>query len=288
MSDSKALRGIFCPLTTPFNHRGELYPAKIRSNVARLARTTLSGYVVGDEPGEGFRLTAAEREQLFSLSSEAAGGEKTLIAAVSADSNAESLQLACAAQRSGYGFVAARPVRGAGSNAEALQSLYFRTLADRSPLPVLVCGADGLSAATAQALAGHPNVAAIGLDGGSVDALAGLLAAGVTTLWGSEASLSAAWRAGARGFILPLANAVPFYLLCIEEALRTRDDAAADELTSRAAVAFERAYGELGVAGLKRALDLRGGYGGVPRLPETPISPAEATAIEAMLDGLAS
>ena len=290
MSDSKALRGIFCPLTTPFNHAGALYPAKIRHNVARLERTTLAGYWVGDEAGEGARLTTAERRELLGLTAEAAGESKTLAAAVSAESVAESTELADAARAAGYQFAVARSVRDAGpaERAQALQLLYFRTLADRSSLPLIVVsgGARALPVESLLRLAEHPNVAAVCLDDAEPDALAALLGAGVTALCGSERQMAGAARRGAG--ILPLANVIPFYLLCLEEALRTREDAAADELAARASGAFERLYAELGAAGLKRGVDLRGGYGGAPRLPEAPLPPSAATAVERLLDGLAS
>jgi len=40
------LPGIFVPVTTPFDRDGEPYQAKVRHNVEKWNRTTLSGYVV--------------------------------------------------------------------------------------------------------------------------------------------------------------------------------------------------------------------------------------------------
>ncbi len=98
---SAPFRGVYCPIATPFDHRGDLYPTKIRHNLARLNRTGLAGYVVGDLAGEGSRLATDERIRLFVEVASAADDNKTLIAAVSSASNAEALRLAQAAAESG-------------------------------------------------------------------------------------------------------------------------------------------------------------------------------------------
>lgn len=85
----------------------------------------------------------------------------------------------------------------------------------------------------------------------------------------------------------PLANAVPYVYQTIFEAERSREfDAAADwrERLKPAQAAFER----FGVAGLKSVMDRFGYYGGPPRLPRTPLKPAESAEMAAAFDGLRS
>ena len=55
------LRGVYCPISTPFDPAGELNPTKIRQNVNRLGRTALAGYVVGSVVGEGPLRSELER-----------------------------------------------------------------------------------------------------------------------------------------------------------------------------------------------------------------------------------
>ena len=40
------LQGIFPPLTTPFDHAGNLYATKVQHNVEKWNKTSLTGYVV--------------------------------------------------------------------------------------------------------------------------------------------------------------------------------------------------------------------------------------------------
>jgi 4-hydroxy-2-oxoglutarate aldolase len=49
------IQGIFPPITTPFDASGDIYPAKVRHNVEKWNRTTLSGYVVMGSTGESVR-----------------------------------------------------------------------------------------------------------------------------------------------------------------------------------------------------------------------------------------
>ena len=278
-----SFRGVYCPLATPFDHRGDLYPSKIRHNLARLQRTNLAGYLAGDETGEGARLSGEEKRRLFGEIAQASTGDKTLIAAVSSAGNFESLRLAEAAKEAGFAFVAARPV---GGEAAPVQTLYFRALADQSPLPLILLngGRDRISTDLLLEIGRHPNVAALCDDGDDVAALVG---GGKPFIAAREDRFCADWDSGARAFLLPLANAIPFYLLCLEEAMRTRDEAAGRDSEARGQQAFETVCKQFGPAGLKRAMDLRGAFGGSPRLPGLPLTPSEAAEVTRLLDGLA-
>ena len=53
----RKLRGVLCPVVTPFDYAGELYPAKLRHNLAKLGRTRIAAYVLTSWDGEGSLLT---------------------------------------------------------------------------------------------------------------------------------------------------------------------------------------------------------------------------------------
>jgi 4-hydroxy-2-oxoglutarate aldolase len=59
------LHGIFPPITTPFNHEGELWKVKLQHNIEKWNVTGLAGYVVCGSTGESVMLTAEEKIQLF-------------------------------------------------------------------------------------------------------------------------------------------------------------------------------------------------------------------------------
>ena len=54
------LQGIYPPIATPFNHKGELYKAKVQHNIEKLNIVNLSGYVVCGSTGESARLVMVD------------------------------------------------------------------------------------------------------------------------------------------------------------------------------------------------------------------------------------
>ena len=59
------LQGVFPPITTPFDHAGNLYRAKLFHNIERLNDVALSGYIVGGSTGESPLISTEERIQVF-------------------------------------------------------------------------------------------------------------------------------------------------------------------------------------------------------------------------------
>ncbi|MCB1021624.1 MAG: dihydrodipicolinate synthase family protein [Acidobacteria bacterium] len=288
----RKLRGVLCPVATPFDYAGELYPAKLRHNLAKLGRTRIAAYVLTSWDGEGSLLSGEEGKRVWDLAIDAAEG-RPCIAAPSAESVHEAAALAKAAKAAGCQGVRLRSpadYRGPGDEARAM--LFLRSVADRCELPV-ACAVDArrpLSPTSAAQLAQHPNVAGVLYRGHDAGWMQSFVDAGgvADLLWaGREDHWRQAWELGSRTAELALANVVPFHLLSIEEALRTRDTAAAEELIDRAAGAAE-IPSLFGPAGLKAAMDLRGSYGGAPRLPLVAVDVDAKSEIEKRLAGLAS
>lgn len=283
------LRGVLCPIATPFNHRGELYVTKIRHNLSRLGLTKLSGVIVGSTWGEGPLLGETD---LFKLWSETKSGvvEGTqLIAAAGAESVAETLGRCRFARETGFAAAWIAPHRTFASE-PGLQLLYFRSIADRSPLPVIVGEVDRsvLPASEAAKLAAHPNIAAICSQDEPLQHLKPLIGTeGCAALSSQLAGVAQALAGGIKAVVLPLANVLPFHLISIEEAVRTRENDAAIDLEKRLE-AIDALTLRHGVPGLKHAMDLRGYFGGDPRLPLKRVSLDAQAAIEEALDGLSS
>ena len=283
------LRGVLCPIATPFNHRGELYITKIRHNLSRLGLTKLSGVILGSTWGEGPLLAEAELFKLWDEAKAGAGGEGQLIAGAGAESVTETLGRCRFAHETGFTAVWIAPHRTFALD-PGLQLLYFRSIADRSPLPVIVGEVDGslLPTSAVERLAAHPNIAAICSQDQPLDHLKPLIGTeGCAALSSQLSGISKALAGGIKAVVLPLANVLPFHLISIEEAIRTRENEAAAELESRLA-AIDALILRHGVAGLKHAMDLRGYFGGDPRLPLKRVSLDAQAAIEEALDGLSS
>src|SRR5215469_3444007 len=133
------LQGIFPAVTTPFYPDGAVYYKKIEHNVDRYSRTLVSGLVVLGSTGEAVMLSDEERRQVLRTTVEAAAPEKVLIAGTGAESVLETLKLTEYAAKLKYDVALVRTPHfyRPQMKPEALLTFY-RTVADRSPLPVLL------------------------------------------------------------------------------------------------------------------------------------------------------
>jgi 4-hydroxy-2-oxoglutarate aldolase len=174
--------------------------------------------------------------------------------------------------------------------------LFFRAVADRSKLPVLiynipvVTGYD-LTVDTVAELSHHPNIIGMKDSSGNMQKLAQFVKAvnpGFQLLTGSGARLAEALDIGATGAVLAIADALPYACVTIWEAFRRRENDAARDWQARIFRAAELVPMKHGIAGLKHAMDLNGYYGGPPRLPLVPPSTEARSEIEAAFDGLRS
>ena len=133
------LEGIFAPVTTPFYSDERIYFRKIEANMARYSRSLLAGMVVLGSTGEAVALNDAETRDVLRASAEATAPEKVLIAGIGRESVHATVELAEFAATLNYDAVLVRPPSyydGQVSPAAVLH--YFRSIADRSPLPVVL------------------------------------------------------------------------------------------------------------------------------------------------------
>lgn len=267
------LQGIYADITTPFDHKGDIYNVKVQHNVEKWNRTTLAGYVVCGAGGEGALLAAEEKLAVWEMVARYAGADKLLIAASAAPGVRETVSLANRAADLGY---KAALLESPHRRPET-QLAYFRAVADRVKIPLIVDGTEpDVSAAVSQ----HPNVTALchpqttgARTGGQI-------------LINSAAHLWPALQAGASGAILQLAAAAPYVTIAIWEAHRTREEEAGLDLQSRIARAARLIQDCYGVPGLKHAMDLNAYYGGPARLPLAVPSLEARREIEEAFQGL--
>jgi 4-hydroxy-2-oxoglutarate aldolase len=111
---------------------------------------------------------------------------------------------------------------------------------------------------------------------------------GFQVMVGAAHQLEPSLRLGAVGAILAFACPAPMACYEIYAAFRDGDSALAREKQERVTLAAERVAGELGVPGVKYAMDLNGYYGGPSRLPFLPLSGEQKSAIEKLMAGIKS
>jgi 4-hydroxy-2-oxoglutarate aldolase len=277
-------QGIFVDAATPFDHAGDLYRIKIEHNIGKWNQTSVAGYVVGGYAGEGALLSSEEKRELWKVAAASAGPEKILIAGVDEAGVLEAARMANQAAELGYRAALVETPHGGPLMARAeTQLLYFRSVADRANLPILIANRPGvtgveLSVETILALSGHPNIRGVVDHSADVSRIGRL--GGAAVLWGSESSLWNALQSGASGGVLAFANAAPYATIALWEAHRTREEEAGADWQSRIARPAELVGARFGVSGVKHAMDLNGFYGGPPRLPWATLNPGEKAEVE--------
>jgi 4-hydroxy-2-oxoglutarate aldolase len=177
------LEGIFAPVTTPFYADERIYFRKIEANMARYSRSLLAGMVVLGSTGEAVALDDVETRDVLRASIDATAPEKVLIAGVGRESVRATLELAEFAATLNYDAVLVRPPSYYGNQISPAAILhYFRSIADRSPLPVVLYYIPKfvptqMSPELIGELAQHPNIIGIKDSSGSVDRIRDTVAA---------------------------------------------------------------------------------------------------------------
>jgi len=169
------MEGIFAAVPTPFYPDERVYFRKLEANMARYSRSLLSGMLLLGSTGEAVALNDQESIDVLRVAAEAAAPEKVLIAGVGKESVKATLELADAAARFRYDAVLVRtPTYYASQMSTAAVLHYFRSVADRSPLPVLLyniprCVPYSIPIEVIAELAFHPNIIGIKDSSGSLE-----------------------------------------------------------------------------------------------------------------------
>jgi len=169
------LHGILPPITTPFYPDGNVYFKKLESNVERYSRTPVAGIVVLGSTGEAIMLSDQERRDVLKVARQATAPNKVLIAGTGIESAIETLRLTEYAAELGYDGAMVRTPHYYKKQMHAASMLaFYRTVADRSPLPVIIynfpqaTGYD-IPAEVVIELAEHPNLIGIKESSGDVE-----------------------------------------------------------------------------------------------------------------------
>ncbi len=169
------LQGILPPITTPFYPDGSVYFKKLEHNVEHYSKTPVAGIVVLGSTGEAILLSDDERRAVLKTAMEAAAPEKVMIAGTGIESAAETLRLTEYAASLGYDVAMVRTPHYYKSQMNPANLLaFYRFVADRSPLPVIIynfpqaTGYD-IPAEVVMQLADHPNLIGIKESCGDVE-----------------------------------------------------------------------------------------------------------------------
>lgn len=169
------IEGVFAAITTPFYSDERVYFRKLEANVSRYSRSLLAGIVVLGSTGEAVTLTDVESRDVLRTTAAAAAPDKVLIAGVGRESVKGTVELAEFAAEQNFDAVLVRtPIYYAPQMTRAAVLHHFRSVADRSPLPVLLYHIPKFvpyefPIEVIAELAQHPNIIGIKDSSGSVE-----------------------------------------------------------------------------------------------------------------------
>src|SRR2546421_4963107 len=167
--------GIVPPITTPFYPDGNVYFKKLEANVEHYSKTPAAGMIVLGSTGEAIMLSDQERRDVLKVAREATTPSKVLVAGTGVESAIETLKLTEHAAELGYDVAMVRTPHYHKKQMQPANMLaFYRFVADRSPLPVMVYNVPSFTqydipAAVVIELAEHPNIIGIKESGGDVE-----------------------------------------------------------------------------------------------------------------------
>jgi 4-hydroxy-2-oxoglutarate aldolase len=286
------LSGIFPPVTTPFNQRGDVDYEALASNIERYNATGLAGYVALGSNGEAVHLTVDERRRVLETVKRAAKSEHTIIGGVNELSTRAAIESSQAAADCGADAVlVVTPYYYKSRMTQEALASHFTEVAEHSPVPVLIYNfpqSTGvvIESATVAALAAHPNIIGLKDSAGNMGAISEtirLVPDGFAVMTGNGGILYPSLMMGATGAILGVACAAPRVCVEIYDAARAGDHGRARELQSRLAPLSQTVTAVLSVPGLKAAMDILGFAGGFPRAPLSAVSDSDRERIRTVI-----
>lgn len=177
------LHGIFPAVTTPFYPDGSLYFRKLEHNLDRYSKSPVAGVVVLGSTGEAVMLSDEEKREVLKAARHAVTPEKVLIAGSGAESARTTLELTEHAAKLGYDVALIRTPHYYKPQMRAAEMLaFYRFVADRSPLPILLYSVPAftgydLPEDLVTQLAEHRNIIGIKESGGDVEKIKRMVAA---------------------------------------------------------------------------------------------------------------
>ena len=290
---TKQLQGVFAPVVTTFYAEGgELDIASFAANVRAHVAAGLHGVVVTGSTGEAALLDADERGALVDAAREMIPRDRWLIVGTGAESTRTCIkQTRDAASRGADAVLVVAPhYYGSAMTGAALRQHYQRVV-DASPAPVMLYNIPkymhfALGADLVAELAQHENVIGIKDSSGNRELFATYMPAQSPTfsvITGNAQMFQHALATGSRGGILAASLFAPALTLEIYDAMQRGDRATADAAQARLTPLGAKIVGELGVAGVKAAMDRAGFAGGPVRSPLVPLDREQAAAVDELM-----
>lgn len=284
------MAGVFAPISTPFADDESLDLDGLRFNLERYAQTGLLGYLALGSNGENRSLTEEEKLQVLDTIVRHKGRGQVVMAGATYDAQRDTERFLRQAAGLGADFgLVLSPGYFRKQMSDDVLYRYFATVADSSPLPLLLYNAPGfcgvtLSPALVGRLAAHPHI--VGMKDSAASGIENFLpfeSESFHVLAGSANFLLPAMLGGSLGGTVSLANSFPAMSVELFRCGQARDEARGVPLQDRVTRINKAISGHYGVSGVKAAMNLSGYRGGIPRRPLLPLTGEQVEAMRQVL-----
>lgn len=276
--------GVYPPVLSFYKEDGEQsidLDTSLRHAI-RMAKAGVKGVVLQGSTGEAVSLTRQERKEIIQhvrKGLDQAGFKQVLVLAGSGGQSLNEATAYCkdAGEAGAAAVLTLSPSFFVGQMTDDVLVKYFHTLADRSPIPILIYNFPGvtnginLSATTIARLGGHAKIVGTKLTCNTISKMVYLSPQSgnikdFAVFTGGSDYLPSAYAAGIRGPITGMANLFPKTIVHLFESVQKGDKAEVDKV--QALVNGVETQLNLGFVPASRAvLVMTSGYGGVSRLP---------------------
>ena len=281
MSIKQKLSGVFPSITTPFVNY-EVEYGRLAFNIQKYNTLELGGYMILGGNGEYLGLTEKETYQATETIMRNKKPGRTVIAGAGRESAKATVDFIKSI--SGYGIDIASvitPFYFSKRMCDENLIAYYQKVADSSPIPILIYNSPGYAAGVeispfvVSVLSKHENI--VGMKNSSGRELSDYTAAvdaGDAFYFhaGKASTCYKAFEQGAVGATLSLAIYWPEACMNLYTLVEEGKHKEAERLGDQLAYISKAGASKYGVPGIKYALDVRGYFGGEPRLPLLPLT----------------
>nr|XP_033799144.1 4-hydroxy-2-oxoglutarate aldolase, mitochondrial [Geotrypetes seraphini] len=284
------LKGIYPPISTPFNLKEEVDYPRLEDNLQKYSLIPFRGFVVQGSNGEYAYLTREERVEVVHRVHQAVPKEKLLLAGSGCESTQATVEMTnLMAQAGADAVLVVTPCYYRGSMTSAALIHHYTKVADVSPVPVVLYSVPGntsleLPVDAIIVLSQHPNIIGLKDSGRDITRIALIVhktqKQDFQVLSGSAGFLLAGYSVGAVGGICALANILGAQVCELEKLWWAGQWDEARELQYRLIEPNTAVTRKFGIPALKKAMEWFGYYGGPCRPPLLPLTDSEMKEVQ--------
>lgn len=273
------LKGVFAPITTPFEHDGTVAYEALKDNMKMYSTSGINGYLALGSNGENKSLTNSEKEKVLQIIIDNKGPCQIVMAGCIFESTIEAIRFAKKSEELGADFITILPPSYFKSQmSDAVLIRFFTDIASSVSTPCLIYNAPQFSGGliisvdVIKEVSKHPNI--VGMkdsSSGNIDKYLMAVDKSFDVMAGSVNFFFNALLMGATGGVISLANVFPSLTVELYNYGANLEMKKGIELNKKMLKLNKSISGKSGVAGVKAAMDLVGLYGGDPRLPLLPV-----------------